>query len=40
MEPRMKRVYPPPFTKCDRETDMREAYREFQERIRTQENAP
>ena len=40
MEPRIKRVYPPPFTKCDRETDMREAYREFQKRIRTQENAP
>ena len=33
MEPRMKRVYPPPFTKCDREADMRQAYRVFQERI-------
>jgi hypothetical protein len=37
MEPRMKRVYPPPFTKCDREADMRQAYRAFQERIRSQE---
>ena len=34
MEPRMKRVYPPPFTKCDREADMRQAYREFQERLK------
>ena len=33
MEPRMERVYPPPFTKCDRETDMRHAYRVFQERL-------
>jgi hypothetical protein len=40
MEPRMKRVYPPPFTKCDRETDMRLAYQVFQERLRRQENAP
>ena len=40
MEPRMKRVYPPPFTKCDREADMRQAYRVFQERLRSQENAP
>jgi hypothetical protein len=40
MEPRMKRVYPPPFTKCDREADMRQAYRAFQERIRSQEKAP
>jgi hypothetical protein len=39
MEPRMKRVYPPPFTKCDREADMRQAYRVFQERIRSQEKA-
>ena len=39
MEPRMKRVYPPPFTKCDREADMREAYREFQKRIPTEESA-
>jgi hypothetical protein len=37
MEPRMKRVYPPPFTKCDREADMREAYRAFQERLRAVE---
>jgi len=35
MEPRMKRVYPPPFTKCDREADMRQAYRAFQERLRS-----
>jgi hypothetical protein len=40
MEPRMKRVYPPPFTKCDREADMRQAYRTFQERLRRQEDAP
>lgn len=40
MEPRMKRVYPPPFTKCDREADMRQAYREFQKRIATEESAP
>jgi hypothetical protein len=40
MEPRMKRVYPPPFTKCDREADMRQAYRAFQERLRSQEDAP
>jgi hypothetical protein len=40
MEPRIKRVYPPPFTKCDREADMRQAYRVFQERIRSQEQAP
>jgi hypothetical protein len=39
MEPRMKRVYPPPFTKCGREADMRQAYRAFQERIRSQEKA-
>jgi len=37
MEPRMKRVYPPPFTKCDREADMRQAYRVFQERLRKSE---
>ncbi|HYT92972.1 MAG TPA: hypothetical protein VEL76_29915 [Gemmataceae bacterium] len=35
MEPRMKRVYPPPFTKCDREADMRQAYQTFQERLRS-----
>jgi hypothetical protein len=40
MEPRMKRVYPPPFTKCDREADMRQAYQVFQERLRSQENVP
>lgn len=40
MEPRMKRVYPPPFTRCDREADMRQAYRAFQERLRSQEDAP
>jgi hypothetical protein len=33
MEPRMKRVYPLPFTKCDREADMRHAYQEFQKRL-------
>jgi hypothetical protein len=37
MEPRMERVYPPPFTKCDREADMRQAYRVFQERIKESE---
>ena len=36
MEPRMKRVYPPPFTKCDREADMRQAYRVFQERLKAE----
>jgi hypothetical protein len=40
MEPRMKRVYPPPFTRCDREADMRQAYRAFRERVRSQEQAP
>jgi hypothetical protein len=40
MEPRMKRVYPPPFTRCDREADMRQAYRAFQDRLRSQEDAP
>jgi hypothetical protein len=40
MEPKRKRVYPPPFTKCDREADMRQAYRAFQERLRSQEDAP
>jgi hypothetical protein len=40
MEPKMKRVYPPPFTKCDREADMRQAYRAFQECLRSQEDAP
>jgi hypothetical protein len=40
MEPKMKRVYPPPFIKCDREADMRQAYRAFQERLRSQEDAP
>lgn len=40
MEPRMKRVYLPPFTKCDREADMRHAYQTFQERLRSQEDAP
>jgi hypothetical protein len=40
MEPRMMRVYPPPFTKCDREADMRQAYQVFQERLRSQESAP
>src|SRR5262249_13296638 len=34
MEPRMERVYPPPFTKCDREADMRQAYRAFLEQLR------
>jgi hypothetical protein len=40
MEPRLKRVYPPPFTKCDREAEMRQAYRAFQERLRSREDAP
>ncbi len=30
MEPRMSRVYPPPFFNCDREAEMREAYSRFQ----------
>ncbi len=29
MEPRQERVYPPPYTKNNRETEMREAYRTF-----------
>jgi hypothetical protein len=40
MEPRMKRAYPLPFTRCDREADMRQAYRAFQVRLRSQEDAP
>ncbi len=39
MEPRMTRVYPPPFTKCDREEDMRQAYRTFREQLGTKEDA-
>jgi hypothetical protein len=39
MEPRMKRVYSPPFTKCDREMDMRQAYRGVQERLRDSNQA-
>lgn len=30
MEPRMVRVYPPPYVKFDREEDMRSAYRRFE----------
>lgn len=37
MEPRMTRVYPPPFTKCDREADMRQAYETFQKQLRREE---
>jgi len=33
MEPRMERIYPPPFTTCDREADMRQAYRVFLDRL-------
>jgi hypothetical protein len=40
MEPRMKRVYPPPFTRCDREADMRQAYRVFQERLKGEKEKP
>ena len=37
MEPRMDRIYPPPYTKNDRETEMRAAYRKFQESVRAKE---
>ncbi len=30
MEPRMARIYPPPYLKFDREEDMRQAYRRFE----------
>jgi len=33
MEPRMERIYPPPYTKNDREAEMRQAYRHFQEKL-------
>jgi hypothetical protein len=39
MEPRMKRVYPLPYTKCDREADMRQAYKYFREQLRKEKNA-
>jgi hypothetical protein len=37
MEPLMERVYPPPFTKCDREEDMSQAYRVFLDRLNMKE---
>ena len=37
MEPRRERIYPPPFTRCDREADMRQAYRVFKERLQKEE---
>jgi hypothetical protein len=40
MKPRRKRVYLPPFDKCDREADMRQAYRAFQERPKEEKNKP
>jgi hypothetical protein len=38
MEPRMKRIYPPPCTKNEREAEMRAAYRTFQEQLRAKEH--
>ena len=38
MEPRMSRVYPPPFFKCDREGEMREAYSRFQTLLKQKES--
>ncbi len=38
MEPRMSRVYPPPFFKCDREAEMRDAYSRFQALLQQKES--
>jgi hypothetical protein len=36
LEPRMQRVYPTPWTRCDREEDYRVAWAEFERRLRTE----
>ena len=33
LEPRMERVYPTPWTRCDREADYRQAWAEFEHRL-------
>ena len=33
LEPRMQRVYPTPWTRCDREADYRQAWTEFERRL-------
>ena len=33
LEPRMERVYPTPWTRCDREDDYRQAWAEFERRL-------
>lgn len=33
LEPRMERVYPTPWTRCDRESDYRQAWAEFERRL-------
>jgi hypothetical protein len=33
LEPRMERVYPTPWTRCDREADYRQAWTEFERRL-------
>jgi len=33
LEPRMDRVYPTPWTRCDREADYRQAWAEFERRL-------
>ena len=33
LEPRMERVYPSPWTRCDREADYRQAWAEFERRL-------
>jgi len=38
MEPHMDRIYPPPYTKNEREAEMRAAYRTFQEQLRAKEH--
>lgn len=35
LEPRMERVYPTPWTRCDREEDYRVAWAEFERRLKT-----
>ena len=42
LEPRMERVYPTPWTRCDREADYRQAWAEFERRLgkKRPESAP
>jgi hypothetical protein len=42
LEPRMERVYPTPWTRCDREADYRQAWAEFERRLgkKMPENGP